>query len=793
MTWVPSVVTDSYLKRFAAIVAVVLVVVAGVGVFFQGQVAAELRHEQQAELRTIAELEANAVGEWVDRNSENTRLLSEFREIETDDRRQIGATLDSELDRMPESTQSIHYVNLNSNTIVESTDNDRIGASVGDMQWARGSLEDSYHRDSTSVAVSRAYRQGNVTLIAFVSRVAGTEKAIMVTVDANERAAEFRTPTESGFTQVVDGEGAVSLAEDDEVVLQEYGHGMGHVQMAREGKTGTMDMDDTNMVVGYAPVPVEGANWVVVTHAPRSEMYALAGVVTRDFTVLVGISLAGFLLIGATLGRNTVNALDRLTRDAEAITRGDLDTEIESTDRDDEIGQLVDAFVDMKAYLSTVAAQADAVADQRFDAEVLDEDVPGTFGETIARMSEDVERAQKEAERARRDVEDLNTALEEQADSFGKTMSRAAAGDLTQRMDADGRSEVMNGIADSFNDMMTEIETTLGRIREFADEVAVASQQVTTSAEEVESASADVSESIQEISAGAERQDEQLTTVSGEMQSLSGAIEEVASSADEVAATAERAAETSEAGSDAAMDAVDELERIETRAQETATEVTALAEEVAEIGDIVDMIADIAEQTNMLALNASIEAAHADGDGDGFAVVADEIKVLAGEASDATERIDRRIADVQDTADGTVDDMDRMRERVVDGSETIDDALTSLDDVARQVDELNTGVREISAATNDQAESTEDVVSMLDEVAELADRSSAEAANVSAAAEEQTSTLADVSESARSLSEQAESLRDLLSEFDVETTTSAGEPAGVTDDRPTAADGGPDR
>jgi methyl-accepting chemotaxis protein len=156
MTWVPSVVTDSYLKRFAAIVAVVLVVVAGVGVFFQGQVAAELRHEQQAELRTIAELEANAVGEWVDRNSENTRLLSEFREIETDDRRQIGATLDSELDRMPESTQSIHYVNLNSNTIVESTDNDRIGASVGDMQWARGSLEDSYHRDSTSVAVSRA-------------------------------------------------------------------------------------------------------------------------------------------------------------------------------------------------------------------------------------------------------------------------------------------------------------------------------------------------------------------------------------------------------------------------------------------------------------------------------------------------------------------------------------------------------------------------------------------------------------------------------------------------------------
>ncbi|WP_338738137.1 methyl-accepting chemotaxis protein [Haloplanus salilacus] len=792
MTWVPSAVTDSYLKRFAAIVAVVLVVVAGVGVFFQGQIAAELRHEQQAELRTVAELEANAVGEWIDRNSENTRLLSEFREVETDDRDRIDATLDSELDRMPESTHSIHYVDLNSDTIVESTDDDRLGASVGGVQWARGSLEEFYHRDSSSVAVSRAYRQGGVTLIAFVSRVEGTEKAIMVTVDANERATGFRTPTESGFTQVVDGEGVVPLAQDDDVVLQEYEHGMGHVRMARDGKTGTMDMTDMNMVAGYAPVPVEGTDWVVVTHAPRSEAFALVGTVTRDLFALIGISIAGFLLIGATLGRNTVGALDRLTRDAEAIAHGDLDTEIESSDRDDEIGQLIDAFVDMEAYLSTVAAQADAVADQRFDADILDQDVPGTFGETIDRMSEDVERAQRDAERARREVEDLNATLEAEADAFGATMSRAAAGDLTQRMDADSESEAMVTVAESFNAMMDEIEETLGRVRSFADEVAAASQQVTTSAEEVERASASVSESIQEISAGADQQDDRLTTVSTEMQSLSGAIEEVASSADEVATTADEAAETSEAGSDAAADAVDELQRIESQVDATATEVTTLAEEVDEIGDIVEMIADIAEQTNMLALNASIEAAHADGDGDGFAVVADEIKSLAGEAAEATERIDRRIAEIQETADATVDDMDEMRDRVTHGGETIDEALASLSDVAGAVEDLHTGVQEISEATDSQASSTEDVVSMLDEVSDLADQSSAEAANVSAAAEEQTSTLADVSESARSLSERAESLRDLLGEFDVDVeagprTEDAVEAMG---DRPTA-DGGP--
>jgi methyl-accepting chemotaxis protein len=796
MRWLPAVLTDSYLKRFAAIVAVVFVVVAGVGVFFQGQVAGELRHEQQAELRTVAELEANAVGEWIERNGENTRLLSGLQEVETDDRERIDATLDSELERMPESTHSIHYIDLNTNTIIESTDDDRTGTGVYGLDWARGSLEENYHRDPSSVAVSQAYQGGDTTLISFASRVEGTERAIIVTVDATEVADGFRTPTESGFTQVVDGEGTVQLAQNDDVMLEEYAHGMGHVQMARDGETGTMDMSDMDLVVGYAPVPVEGTNWVVVTHAPRSEAFALVGTVTRDLFTLIGISLAGFLLIGVTLGRNTVTALDRLTRDAEAIARGDLDADIESTARDDEIGQLVDAFVDMKAYLSTVAAQADAVADQRFDADVLDEDVPGTFGETIDRMSEDVKRAQRDAERARREVEDLNATLEERADAFGETMSRAAAGDLTQRMDADAESEAMVTVAESFNGMMDEIEATLSRVRSFADEVAAASQQVTASTEEVERASENVTDSIQEISAGAERQDDRLTTVSSEMQSLSGAIEEVASSADEVATTADEAAETSEVGSDAAAAAVDELERIESQVDATATEVTALAEEVDEIGDIVELIADIAEQTNMLALNASIEAAHADGDGDGFAVVADEIKNLAGEAADATDRIDRRIAEIQETADATVEDMDEMYDRVTSGGETIDEALSSLSDVARAVEDLHTGVQEISEATDSQASSTEDVVSMLDEVAQLADQSSAEAANVSAAAEEQTSTLADVSESAQSLSERAESLRELVGEFAVDAGSGAGaesrvgDAPGATEDRPTAADGG---
>jgi len=433
--------------------------------------------------------------------------------------------------------------------------------------------------------------------------------------------------------------------------------------------------------------------------------------------------------------------------------------------------------------LAEAQSRADEVQDlQAKQAEIEEEKAEAQ------RLKAEAEEAREAAEAQQAEVEAMNERLESRAAAYSEAMSRAAAGDLTVRLDTDVDSDAMAEIAASFNEMLAETEGAMREIQAFADEVAAASQSAEAGVAEVETASGQVSETVQEIAQGADEQREKLEAVSGEMTDLSAAVEEVAASADSVAERSHETAEIAREGETTAERAIEDSRTVQSAVGATVENVEDLDDQITEIEEIVALIGDIAEQTNMLALNANIEAARADQSGDGFAVVADEVKDLADETKASAADIGELVADIEDQTAATVEEARTADRAVEDAIDAVEEVVDAFGQVAENAEATDTGVQEISDTTDDQAASTEEAVSMVEEVADISKATAGEAQSASAAAEQQAASTAQVSDNVGSLSEQAERLQALLSDFDVSSAT--GAPAGKPTAEPARRDGG---
>ncbi|PHQ40598.1 histidine kinase [Halorubrum persicum] len=484
--------------------------------------------------------------------------------------------------------------------------------------------------------------------------------------------------------------------------------------------------------------------------------------------------LSGALFLGAVVAiyntllivrRDFVAPIRQLETGADAIAAGNIaireskdlpDSGLAGSDQPDEIGKLVNSFVEVERYLGVVSSQAEALAAQEFDDPALDEEVPGSFGDSLDEMAANLEA--------------YTTELESLVDAFGDAAGRARDGDLTATIDDEALATDENRYAElieNYNRLVTTLGGTVGDVASFTGEVADASADVRASMDEVDGASEEVARSVQEISDGAAEQTEKLESVSGEMSTLSATVEEIAASADDAAATARSAAERGRAGREEATEAIAELEALEARIAETATAVEDLVDRIGEIDEIASVIDGIAEETNLLALNASIEAARADGSGDGFAVVADEVKALAEETREEAAAISGRIDEVQAASTETAADVDAMESQVSDGVDTIESTLREFEEVVEDVTTVDETVQEISDATDDQARTTQEVVDMVDGIASVSRQTATEAETVAAAAEEQTATVSEVTRRVHALSDQSDELLATLDAFEV--------------------------
>ncbi len=284
------------------------------------------------------------------------------------------------------------------------------------------------------------------------------------------------------------------------------------------------------------------------------------------------------------------------------------------------------------------------------------------------------------------------------------------------------REDEMGLLRNSFDRFVASIRNTLIQVSEVATSVA--------------SASAQISSSTEEMAAGAQEQTTQSEEVARAVEQMAKSIAVNSESAGEAAQTAEQAKGAAELGGKVVTDTVHEMKEIATVVRESAGTIQNLGKSSDQIGEIIGVIEHIADQTNLLALNAAIEAARAGEQGRGFAVVADEVRKLAEQTTKATKQIAAMVQQIQADSHGAVRSMANATKQVDEGIVLADRAGTSLHEIVQISQKVTHMVSQIAVANEEQSSTSEQISKNMEAIASVTQQTASGTQQIARAAED---------------------------------------------------------
>ncbi len=511
---------------------------------------------------------------------------------------------------------------------------------------------------------------------------------------------------------------------------------------------------DTAMVSAMDALVRQMQSQVDKAYERSREEYEVARIQTLAIVVL---ALLVCVAIAFLLSRSIITELTRIEKVAVRLAEGDVEQDLEAhATSGDEIGRVVHAFRQVIGYMRDMATAAEAISNGNLSLQISPRSPRDALGKAFDRMSTNLGAM----------VASVSSAAD-------------ALADASQQL---SESSEQAGVA------AEQIATTVRQ-------VAQGNQEQSAAAQETSASVGQLSRAIDQIASGARHQAASIEKASVSVDRLNESISQVAAATQSVSSATREVEQTASKGADVVRRSIRGMATIRERTDSAAAEVQDLTKYSEQIESIVEAIDDIAEQTNLLALNAAIEAARAGEHGRGFAVVADEVRKLAERASRSTKEIAALISQLRREIDEAATAMEHGALEVETGSKLAEEADEALKGILRSVQgaanhvaqiasavgqmesasqevvglmhSVSAVVEEFSTATAQMAASSSRVSMAIEKIAAVSEETTASAEEVSASTEEVSSQVSEMVSQSRQLARMADELQAAVARFDL--------------------------